>query len=436
MSILMKDSNNILIGDIPNNWNIKRIKDIVKIKISDGPHSTPTLESEGIPFISAEAIKNNKIDFNKIRGFISEEAHREYSKKCKPQRNDIFIIKSGATTGNVAYVDIDIEFNIWSPLAVVRCNEYEAYYKFVYYQLLSDVFKKQVELSWSFGTQENIGMGVLGRLFITIPSFYEQKQIANFLDKAILQIDDAIKTKEKQLKTLEALKKSIIHKAVTKGLDDSVEMIDSKIEWIGDIPKYWRIEKLKYIGKSIIGLTYSPNDVTDKENGIHVLRSSNIQNGKMDFGNNVYVNKEIPENLITQKGDILICSRNGSRKLIGKNILIDESNCNCTFGAFMTIFRSNMNKYLYFIFNSTLFSHQAGSFMTSTINQLTINAINNMKVPIPPKDEQQNIIEYLTIEVEKINTLKENVKKQIEKLKEYKKSLIYEYVTGKKQIKE
>ena len=150
MSILMKDSNNILIGDIPNNWNIKRIKDIVKIKISDGPHSTPTLELEGIPFISAEAIKNNKLDFNKKRGFISEEAHREYSKKCKPQRNDIFIIKSGATTGNVAYVDTDIEFNIWSPLAVVRCNEYEAHYKFVYYQLLSDIFITYLKVDNNF----------------------------------------------------------------------------------------------------------------------------------------------------------------------------------------------------------------------------------------------------------------------------------------------
>ncbi len=341
--------------------------------------------------------------------------------------DEILIIgRVGANCGNVYHINE----KAWVTDNALICQTTNDY-RFMYYSLNSLNFN-----SLANKTAQPVITGTkIKSQYISFPKKTEQKQIADFLDKATLQIDDAIETKEKQLKTLEALKKSIIHKAVTKGLDDSVAMIDSKIEWIGDIPKSWRVEKLKYIGKSIIGLTYSPNDVTDKENGIHVLRSSNIQNGKMDFGNNVYVDKKIPENLITQKGDILICSRNGSRKLIGKNILIDESNCNCTFGAFMTIFRSNMNKYLYFIFNSTLFSHQAGSFMTSTINQLTINAINNMKVPIPPKDEQKNIIDYLTIEVEKINTLKENVKKQIDKLKEYKKSLIYEYVTGKKQIK-
>ena len=195
--------------------------------------------------------------------------------------------------------------------------------KYIYYFLLSE-FARQSFISFGKGVgYPAVDDKDYSTLKIVYPIKTEQKKIADFLDKATLQIDDAIKTKEKQLKTLEALKKSIIHKAVTKGLDDSVEMIDSKIEWIGDIPKSWRVEKLKYIGKSIIGLTYSPNDVTDKENGIHVLRSSNIQNGKMDFGNNVYVDKKIPENLITQKGDILICSRNGSRKLIGKNILLN-----------------------------------------------------------------------------------------------------------------
>ena len=422
MSVLMKDSCVEWIGDIPNDWNIDRFKDIAILrneKIKENSTKQDYVELEDIEQSTGKLLSvrtTEKVEsavtkfykddvlFGKLRPYLEKYNLASFDGKCT---GEILAFKPQRIEPKFLFYNVASHWFI----NVVNAMSYGV---------------KMPRVNWS----KQIAL-----LDIPLPPKTQQKQIADFLDKATLQIDDAIKTKEKQLKTLEALKKSIIHKAVTKGLDDSVEMIDSKIEWIGDIPKSWRVEKLKYIGKSIIGLTYSPNDVTDKENGIHVLRSSNIQNGKMDFGNNVYVDKKIPENLITQKGDILICSRNGSRKLIGKNILIDESNCNCTFGAFMTIFRSNMNKYLYFIFNSTLFSHQAGSFMTSTINQLTINAINNMKVPIPPKDEQKNIIDYLTIEVEKINTLKENVKKQIDKLKEYKKSLIYEYVTGKKQIK-
>ena len=180
------------IGYIPKKWQMAKIKRIVSQRITDGPHETPTLEDAGVPFISAEAIKNEKIDFSKKCGFISFEQHNIYSRKCKPQRNDIFIIKSGATTGNVAYVDTDIDFNIWSPLAVIRCNEKKVYYKFVFYQLLSDVFRKQVELSWSFGTQENIGMGVLGRISLVIPSIIGQHRSSAYLEKSCATIDKTI----------------------------------------------------------------------------------------------------------------------------------------------------------------------------------------------------------------------------------------------------
>ena len=152
------------IGEIPSEWQLIAIKQIVSVKITDGPHETPQLSDDGVQFISAEAIKNSQIDFNLRRGFISPELHKQYSYKCKPQRGDIFVIKSGATTGNVAYVDVDFEFSIWSPLALIRCNVQIAFYKFVYYVFLTDVFRKQVELSWSFGTQQNIGMGVIERL--------------------------------------------------------------------------------------------------------------------------------------------------------------------------------------------------------------------------------------------------------------------------------
>jgi type I restriction enzyme S subunit len=106
----------------------------------------------------------------------------------------------------------------------------------------------------------------------------------------------------------------------------------SGVEWLGEVPEGWEIKKLKHLGEAIIGLTYSPNDVVDEGDGILVLRSSNVQQGAISLHDNVYVNAKIPEQLVTRKGDILICSRNGSRALIGKNATIAADAAGLTAG--------------------------------------------------------------------------------------------------------
>ena len=211
----LKDSGHAWLGQIPIDWRLVAIKRLVSTKISDGPHETPELTDTGAQFISAEAIKNGQIDFNLRRGFISWELHEQYCRKCKPQNHDIFVVKSGATTGNVAYVNVDFEFSIWSPLALIRCDERIAFYKFVYYVLLTDVFKKQVELSWSFGTQQNIGMRVIERLKVPLPSLDEQRQIAAFLDDEVSKASEIRANIETQIATLTAYRKSLIHECVT-----------------------------------------------------------------------------------------------------------------------------------------------------------------------------------------------------------------------------
>ncbi len=195
---------------------------------------------------------------------------------------------------------------------------------------------------------------------------------------------------------------------------------DSGIEWIGDIPEHWEVKRLKYIGDSIIGITYNPKEVV-QENGTLVLRSSNIQNGKLSLKDTVYINKEIPERLETKIGDILICSRNGSRRLIGKNITIDEKTKGETFGAFMTIFRTDQYQFISKYFNSQVFSGQSGLFLTSTINQLTINTLNNFYTALPPEVEQKMIANYLdekTAEIDKLIEQKKKLLKLYEKEKE------------------
>nr|WP_304608091.1 restriction endonuclease subunit S [Lentiprolixibacter aurantiacus] len=165
------------------------------------------------------------------------------------------------------------------------------------------------------------------------------------------------------------------------------------------------------------------------------MRSSNIQEGKPSFEDNVYVDCEIPEKLRTKEGDILICSRNGSRRLIGKNCLITEDLEKLTWGVFMTVYRSVSPKFFYWLLNSPIFESQSGLFLTSTINQLTVSTLQNMVVPyVDDEKEQQQIVEYLDKETELIDTTISKEEKRIELLKEYRQSLISEVVTGKIKV--
>jgi len=205
---------------------------------------------------------------------------------------------------------------------------------------------------------------------------------------------------------------------------------DSGGEWLGNIPNHWDIKRLKDIGFSIIGITYSPEDVLDDETrGVLVLRSSNIQNNKLSLLDNVYVDNIIRPKQTIRKGDILICSRNGSRSLIGKNILIDKKTQGNTFGAFMTVYRTKYFQFIHKFFNSKLFESQSGLYMSSTVNQLTINTLNNFLITLPPLTEQKVIASYLDEKTAHIDRKIEILTQKSEKYGELKKALINETVT-------
>jgi len=217
-TVKMKDSGVDWVGKVPEHWLIRPIKGIVSTPITDGPHETPQFYDHGVPFVSAEGISGGFLNFEKIRGYISRESHEVYSKKYKPQKNDIFMIKSGATTGVTAIVDTDIEFNIWSPLAVIRCNDTMDSY-FVLNYMRSHSFQEGVSQNWSFGTQQNIGMGVIGDLYVTVPPLAEQRSIATYVKNSTARIDLLAKKTQRSIDLLKERRSAFISAAVTGHID-------------------------------------------------------------------------------------------------------------------------------------------------------------------------------------------------------------------------
>lgn len=188
------------------------------------------------------------------------------------------------------------------------------------------------------------------------------------------------------------------------------------------------MKKLGEVGECIIGLTYSPDNVTTE--GKLVLRSSNVKDNKLVYSDTVFVNVEVSEKLITRKGDILICVRNGSRNLIGKCAYIDGLGVGETFGAFMSVFRSNYNAYIFQVFQSNIIKKQIEEHLGATINQITNKSLNSFQIPFPTVEEQKNIVNILRdmdLEIKQLEI-------KIEKAKKVKQGMMQELLTGKTRL--
>ena len=269
----------------------------------------------------------------------------------------------------------------------------DTYYRYMFKD--RGFIEKMTSYTKTFRDGKSISFTDFGNSLIPVPPIDEQERIACFLDTECVRVDAVIEQTRASIEEYKKLKQSVITQAVTKGIRPDRPMKDSGIEWIGEIPESYKVERVKHLGSYRNGLTYTPDDVVDEGQGTLVLRSSNVQQGKLCFEDNVYVDAEIPERLMVQKGDIIICSRNGSRELIGKCAIV-ENDLVASFGAFMMIFRGDSPKYMYYILNSSVFKYYLSTFLTSTINQLTGSNFGNMAIVwCNDISEQNEIVDYL-----------------------------------------
>lgn len=318
------------------------------------------------------------------------------------------------------------DFHVYRPVPELMTSRYLAYL------VLSEPFLEPVIASVYGAKMPRADWGEIRNIKVWAPPLPEQRAIADYLDRETAQIDAFIAKNEELITLLTERRAAVIARAVTKGIDDAAELKPSGVPALGSIPTGWAVRRVRNVGRAIIGLTYAPEDICGEDDGgTLVLRAGNIQDSRLDLEDCVYVSKSIPDSLRLRLGDIVICARNGSARLIGKNALATEEVVGQTWGAFMAVLRTPTNEYLRWVLNSTIFTSSLGAFATATINQLTSSTLHSLQFALPPRDEQVAIAAYLE---EATNSIDEAIRaagRATDLVRERRAALISAAVTGK-----
>ena len=288
------------------------------------------------------------------------------------------------------------------------------------------------------GLRQNLSFLDFKRLPVFDISEEVQTSIANFLDKKTAQIDEAIAIKQQQIELLKERKQIIIQQAVTQGLDPDAPMKDSGVDWIGKIPEHWEVKKLKHVADQFMYGTSV--DCNELEIGTPVLRIPNIEELEFNFSDLKYANLSSDETnkYRLKKNDILIIRTNGNPKLVGKSAIFNGDE-EFMFASYLIRVRPLKNIEPYYLIRALNSFSMRGSLThsarTSAGNyNLNTQALGNCYLSYPPIDEQILIMNYLKDFESKFKATLELQKQQIEKLKEYKITLINSAVTGKIKV--
>lgn len=432
----MKDSGVEWVLKIPIEWKLKKLQHLLDVK--DGTHDTPSYESskEGnYPFVTSKDITNNKIDFNSTK-FINKDYYDQYKTRSNVSVGDIVMPMIG-TIGNSAIVDTEKQFAIKN-LALFKTSESEKVdTNYFYYFLESKSNKEQFYLLSKGGVQSFLSLTTLRNLKLINPLPVEQKAIANYLDNACEKIDKTISLKQQQLNKLDEYRKSIIHEAVTKGLDKNVPMKDSGVEWLGDIPEHWTTDRVKDLCVSIESggtpksnineywdgnITWvSPTDFTNQKNNKYIFDSLRKIT---PLGLKKSSAKLLPKNtvLMTSRASI------GEVKITGNELCTNQGFIACIASAKLDF------NFLYYCIKCHLGEYFLNIASGTTFMEISRKEIKIALLPVPTYKEQQKIANYLDIACDKIDKTKVVIETQIEKLTQYRQSLIHECVTGKKRV--
>jgi len=414
------------LGEIPKGWTLRRFKYLFKeINERSNEGNEDLLSVSQYTGVTKKSDKVN--DGNLLTTASTLEGYK------KVYKNDLVSNIMLAWNGSLGFSPFN---GITSPAySIYRLNKgnNERYF---HYLVRTEIYKAEFKRNSSGVIESRLRLYTddFFNIWSILPSLEEQTAIANFLDKKCGKIDQAISQKQKLIKLLKERKQILIQNAVTKGLDPNAKMKDSGVDWIGEIPMNWEVKRLKYLAEIRYGLGQPPKE---KEGGLPIIRATNVERGLIVEKGLIYVdpedipwdrNPELKENDIivvrsgAYTGDSAIVTKKYANTIAGYDMVMTPKNVNATFLSY-----SMLASYV-------LFEQLYLQRMRAAQPHLNAEELGETLIIIPQDNEQKQIVNHIETQSIKIDKAIALQQQQIEKLKEYKASVINSAVTGKIKV--
>ncbi|HEX3047105.1 MAG TPA: restriction endonuclease subunit S [Bacillota bacterium] len=422
-----KDTGVEKMGVIPEHWKVTHLKRISK-KITDGEHISPEFTEQGMPFLSAKDIRERKIILQ-VDKYVDYENGKKFRKRCNPQKGDLLIVSRGATIGRIGLIETDKEFCLLGSVILIKTRFLKVDNIFLFYFFNARITQANLFLTSQASAQQAIYLADISVLFILLPPIIEQTAIAEYLDSKVAQIDCEIDLLTQKAIQYGELKQSLISETVTHGIDKTLAMKDSEVEWIGEVPEHWAVKRINDISsqnkkknlgvyeKNLLSLSYGKIIRKDFDTsfgllpesfetyqivnaGNIILRLTDLQNDKKSFR----------VGLVKERGII-------TSAYLG----LKFSKAICPEFAYYLLFAYDISKVFYWF---------GGGLRQS----MKFDDIKVLPFIVPPIEEQRAIADYLDTKTTHIENIVETINLQIDKLKELRKTLINDVVTGKIKV--
>ena len=419
----MKNSEVRWLGMIPKAWDLDKIVSLYSersTKVSDRDYPALSVTKQGIVPQLESAAKTDNGDNRKLI-----------------KKNDFVINSRSDRRGSCGISEYEGSCSLINTVLAPKNNMVNQYYNYLFKtELFADEFYK-----WGNGIVDDLWStkwSSMKNIMVPFPPLKEQRIIADYLDIKCSQIDTIIAKEQSVIEKMQEYKQAIITQAITKGLNSSAKMKETGFEWIGMVPEYWDVKKIKYL-TSKIGSGKTPKGGSDVyiDEGVLFIRSQNVYDGYFDLSSVAFISHEIDSamsNTRVYRNDVLLNITGGS---IGRSCLY-ESDELANVNQHVCIIRCNNQmrpKFMQYFWNSRIGKISIDIYQSGANREgLNFTEIGNTLVPTPELHEQDQIIDYLDGKCGVINDVIQQKYSLINKLTEYKKSLIYEVVTGKKEV--
>lgn len=431
-----KDSGVPWLGEIPSHWQVKRMKFLLAEKLKYGANESAESEDTTQPrYIRITDINEN--------GFLKEDTFKSLDfDKAKDYllcKNDILLARSGATVGKSFIYREDLENSACYAGYLIRARFFESEINsfFINYFMQSNSYWDWIKSVNIQATIQNVSAEKYNDFSFSIPNKFEQDLIVSYLEYELSKIDALIDKQQLLLDKLAEQRSAVITQAVTKGLNPNAEMKDSGVAWLGDVPSHWQVTPFKLMMDSLID--YRGKTPEKTSDGVFLITARNIKKGGIDYTlsqefisedsydevmrrglpklGHVLMTTEAPLGEVAQIDRIDVALAQRVLKFDGKKEKLDNS------------FLKNF--ILSKAFQTSLYKFATGS----TALGIKSERLTYLKLLIPPMDEQIQIVEFIDQETQKIDQMTETVNRTIERLKEYRSTLITQAVTGKIDVR-